>query len=259
MIQYEAANTGDPEMLGLARAIGIEKGKPFKPDARMQKVLAEAAKLANAAFRGVMYKPRNPDVYFYPDRKWYSLLAAGSHEFLDANGARALDDRIGFHFYATGITPFMVTPAIGKGSVYEIGSMNQNGDMLDGGKTYAVTLPGPIPARSFWSFMAYDNHTRSILETDQKTGGVDSKLDGISVTAYDSAKYLIEGAVAINSYSWEVNDDKSVTVSFNCGDDAINNIDTSAYGKDFTITTRHYGATQEVINSKFDIIIKGIK
>ncbi|WP_068547818.1 DUF1254 domain-containing protein [Thalassotalea crassostreae] len=80
-----------------------------------------------------------------------------------------------------------------------------------------------------------------------------------SVTAYDSEKYLIEGAVAINSYSWEVNPDNSVTISFNCGDDAINNIDTSAYGKDFTITTRHYGATQKVIDSKFDIIIKGIK
>lgn len=80
-----------------------------------------------------------------------------------------------------------------------------------------------------------------------------------SVTAYDSEKYLIEGAVAINSYSWDVNADKTVTISFNCGDDAINNIDTSAYGKDFTITTRHYGATQAVIDSKFDIIIKAIK
>jgi hypothetical protein len=80
-----------------------------------------------------------------------------------------------------------------------------------------------------------------------------------SVTAYDSEKYLIEGAAAVNSYSWEVNDDKTVTVSFNCGDDAINNIDTSAYGKDFTITTRHYGATQAVIDSKFDLIIKAIK
>ena len=80
-----------------------------------------------------------------------------------------------------------------------------------------------------------------------------------SVTAYDSEKYLIEGAAAINSYSWQVNDDKTVTISFNCGDDAINNIDTSAYGKDFTITTRHYGATQAVIDSKVDIIIDAIK
>lgn len=194
VIQYEPANSGNPEMLGLAKAIGIEKGKEFKPDARMQKILTEAANLANAAFRGVMYKPRNPDVYFYPDRKWFSPLAAGSYKFLDKNGARVLDDRIGFHFYATGVTPFMVSPAVGKGSVYEIGSMDEDGVMLDGAKTYTVTLPGPIPARDFWSFMVYDNQTRSILETDQKTGGVDSKLEGMqkaddgSVTIYFAPK-----------------------------------------------------------------------
>lgn len=203
VIQYEPANSGDPEMLGLAKAIGIEKGKPFKPDARMKKILTEASSLANAAFRGVMYKPRNPDVYFYKDRKWFSPLAAGSHEFLDKNGARVLDDRIGFHFYATGITPFMVTPKVGQGSVYEIGSMDQNGMMLDGGKTYSVTLPGPIPAAHFWSFMVYDNHTRSILETDQKTGGVDSKLEGMTVAADGSVTiYFAPTAPAGQDKNW---------------------------------------------------------
>lgn len=189
VIQYEAANTGNPEMLGLAKAIGIEKGKPFNPDTRLQGILSEAATLGNAAGRAIMYKPRNKEVYFYPDRKWYSPLAAGSHEFLDKNGARAIDDRLGFHFYATGITPFMVTPKVGQGSVYEIGSQDLNGKMLDGGKTYTVTLPGPIPAKDFWSFMVYDNHTRSILETDQKTGGVDSKLAGM--------KHAEDGSVTI--------------------------------------------------------------
>jgi hypothetical protein len=194
VIQYEAANTADPEMLGLARALGIQKGKPFTPDARMQGILKEAAALGNAAGRAVMYKPRNKDVYFYPDRQWYSPLAAGSHEFLDANGARVLDDRVGMHFYATGITPFMVKPQVGKGSVYEIAATDNSGKMLDGGATYSVTLPGPIPARAFWSFMVYDNHTRSILETDQKTGGVDSMRDGMiknkngSVTVYFGPK-----------------------------------------------------------------------
>jgi hypothetical protein len=86
VIQYEAVNTGSPEMLGLAKAIGIEKGKPFKPDARMQKILTEASSLANAVLRGVMYKPSNPNAYFYEDRKWFSPLASGSHEFIDEKG-----------------------------------------------------------------------------------------------------------------------------------------------------------------------------
>ncbi|CAM2894645.1 DUF1254 domain-containing protein [Vibrio rarus] len=80
-----------------------------------------------------------------------------------------------------------------------------------------------------------------------------------SVTAYDAEKYLIEGAVAVNSYTWDKNKDGTVTISFNCGDDAINNIDTSAYKGDFTITTRHYGATQQVIDSEYDLIIKQLK
>ena len=178
VIQYEPANSGDPEFLGLAKAIGIEKGKAFKPDARMQGILKEAAAIGNATGRAIMYKPRNKAVYFYPDRQWYSPLAAGSHEFLDANGARALDDRVGFHFYATGITPFMVKPQVGSGSVYEIAATDSKGGPFDGGKTYSVTLPSPIPAKDFWSFMVYDNHTRSILETDQLSGGLDSNAEG---------------------------------------------------------------------------------
>jgi hypothetical protein len=187
VIQYEPANSGDPELLGLAKAIGIEKGKSFSPNSRMKNILTEAAKIANAAGRATMYKPRNRDVYFYPDRQWYSPLAAGSHEFLDKNGARALDDRVGFHFYATGITPFMVKPQVGAGSVYEVASTDSAGTMLDGGNIYSVTLPAPVPARHFWSFMVYDNHTRSILETDQKSGGKDSKAKGLKYNKDGSA------------------------------------------------------------------------
>jgi hypothetical protein len=94
-----------------------------------------------------------------------------------------LDDRIGMHFFATGVTPFMVEPAVGQGSVYQIGSMDDKGARLDGGRTYTVTLPGPIPAVNFWSFMVYDVQTRSILETDQKIGGVDSKREDMDAAA----------------------------------------------------------------------------
>jgi hypothetical protein len=59
VIQYEPANSGEPEFLGLAAALGIKKGQAFKPDARMKKILAEAAAIGNAAGRAVMYKPRN--------------------------------------------------------------------------------------------------------------------------------------------------------------------------------------------------------
>ena len=43
VVQEEPAAAIDPETLGLLASIGIEKGKPFAPDARMKKILTEAA------------------------------------------------------------------------------------------------------------------------------------------------------------------------------------------------------------------------
>jgi len=186
VIQYEPAGSYDAEILGSAAALGIRKGQAFEPDERMQGLLEQGAAIGNAAARAILFRPRNKSVYFYPDRQWYSPLAGGSHEFL-ADGARVLDDRVSFHYFATGITPSMVQPLVGKGSVYEIGATDSSGEPLDGGRTYSVTLPGPVPAANFWSFMVYSSQTRSILETDQKTGGLDSNADGLIVEADGSA------------------------------------------------------------------------
>jgi len=107
IIQYEPADSWDPEIVGLAASIGIKKGQSFKPDARMQNILKEAAAIGNASARAILFRPRDQKVFFYPGkRQWYSPLAGGSHEFLH-EGARVLDDRIAFHYYATGITPKM--------------------------------------------------------------------------------------------------------------------------------------------------------
>jgi hypothetical protein len=83
------------------------------------------------------------------------------------------------HYYATGITPAMTAPKVGLGSVYGMAAQDINGDYLDGGKTYKVTLPSPIPAKDFWSFMVYSGQTRSMLETDQKLAGLDSNNPSI--------------------------------------------------------------------------------
>jgi hypothetical protein len=67
-----------------------------------------------------------------------------------------------------------------------------------------------------------------------------------SLTAYDGDRYLIDGVKNVNSHRWDKNDDGSITVSFNCGDDALNNIDTN--GQDFSFTMRYYGVSQAVVD-----------
>ena len=174
VIQYEPADSFDPELVGLFASIGIKKGQPFKPDARMKKILTEAVASGNATARAVTFSPRKSRYYIWPDRKWNTPFTGGGNYAFYDNGERMLDDRIFFHYYATGITPAMTAPKVGLGSVYGIGAQDVNGDFLDGGKTYSVNLPGPVPAKDFWSFMVYDSQHRSMLETDQKLAGLDS-------------------------------------------------------------------------------------
>jgi hypothetical protein len=96
----------DPETLGLLASIGIEKGKRFAPDARMKKILVEAAAVGNATARANAYRTRLKEAYFYPNSAWCTPFVGGSYEFLD-NGVRLLDARSFMFFYATGITPAM--------------------------------------------------------------------------------------------------------------------------------------------------------
>jgi hypothetical protein len=169
-------------------SIGIKKGTPFEPDERMKEILTEAVAIGNAIARTITFSPRKKNVFFYEDRKWNSPFAGGSHEFVD-NGERVLDDRTFFHYYATGIRPAMTKPTVGQGSVYAMLAIDGNGRYLDGGKTYKVTLPAPVPARNFWSFMVYSGQHRSILETDQKSGGLDSKSPDIKYN--DDGSYTV--------------------------------------------------------------------
>lgn len=78
-----------------------------------------------------------------------------------------------------------------------------------------------------------------------------------SITAYDSDKYLMEGVRNINSHTWEKNEDGTITVSFNCGENAKNNIDTK--GIDYTFTTRHYGVNPKIMEASDDPVISAVK
>ena len=186
IVQYEPNEALNPETLGLLASIGIEKGKKFAPDARMKKILTEAVAVGNATARALTFRPRIDGVYYFPDRKWFTSFPGGSYEFLTQPGVRNLDARVLFHYYATGITPAMALKMVGIGSQYAAATTDSEGKPLDGSKTYKIHLPPNIPARNFWSFVVYDNQTRSMLQTDQQFPSISSLKKGVVINADSS-------------------------------------------------------------------------
>jgi hypothetical protein len=178
IVQNEPADFVDPDTVGLFASIGIKKGKPFAPDARMKAILTDAVAVANGYARANVFASRVEGAKFYSDRQWFTPFIGGSYLFLDG-AERLLDARNMFFYVATGITPAMSMSRVGSGSAYAFTVRDAKGDSLDGSKTYKVTLPAPVPAKEFWSFVVYDNQTRSLLETDQKSAGVDSTAPGL--------------------------------------------------------------------------------
>jgi hypothetical protein len=179
IVQEEPNEAQDPETLGLLASIGIEKGKPFAPDARMKKILTEAVAVGNVTARALSMRPRLKEAYYYPNSAWFATMPGGSYEFLSQPGVRNLDTRVLFHYFYTGVTPAMAVKMVGKGSQYAEATTDAKGKALDGSMTYKIHLPPNIPAKDFWSFTLYDNQTRSMLQTDQRYPSVNSTDKGI--------------------------------------------------------------------------------
>ena len=183
LVQEEPAAALNPETLGLLAAIGIEKGKPFAPDARMKRILSEAAAVGNATARALVFRSRLKEAYFYPNSAWCTPFVGGSHEFLAQPGVRNLDARAFFFYYATGITPAMAMKMVGVGAQYAVAFVDSEGRPFDGSRTYKVHLPPGIPAKDFWSFVLYDNQTRSMLQTDARFPSLGSQAKGLVANA----------------------------------------------------------------------------
>jgi hypothetical protein len=179
VVQEEPTDPIDPTTLGFWASIGIKKGKPFAPDARMKKILTEAARVGDATARAIFYRWRTADGYYYPNSAW-RLGFIGGYQF-EENRARLLDAYSGFFFYATGVTPAMDSKMVGVGSQYMAAFVDSQGNPFDGGKNYRLHLPPNIPVKNFWSVILYDSQTRSMLQTDQQWPAVSSQTKGLLV------------------------------------------------------------------------------
>lgn len=165
IIQYEPASLFDAEQLGRLATLGIEKGKPFAPDARMQVIFDKAAAQGTAMSRAILYASRDPDIHYWPDRKWEKMFVRNT-EFTRDSGAADIDARTLWHYQAIVVSPNLLSTTPGVGTAYLTAFRDADDNVLMGDASYKLTVPANPPVKRFWAVTAYDPATRALLASD---------------------------------------------------------------------------------------------
>jgi hypothetical protein len=160
MIQREPWLTRDKAMIDIVKSAGIEKGRPFEPDAATREILDQAAADAHA-----WLDARYETIFtsgFYPRSQWALPVSPemiqGQQTFFADPGSYPVDDR-GVSYSMAFFSP----KHSGAGSFYLMAIKDHDGLPLDGRNTYRLTVPPRAPVTQYWSATIYDRATHSLI------------------------------------------------------------------------------------------------
>jgi hypothetical protein len=175
IIQEEVVEEQNKAMMGLLSRIGIQKGKPFKPDAEAMKIYEAAAPEALQYMIEQYHRHLNPRMY--EGKKWSVLAPPGNKET-----EFTYEFPNHFDYHARGALYYAVITSVknyGTATFYLDLAEDKNGVWLDGGKSYKLVVPPNVPARDFWSVVAYDLETAAWIR-DMPKVGIDSSMEGVA-------------------------------------------------------------------------------
>jgi hypothetical protein len=118
-----------------------------------------------------------PDRIVWKDCQWEWAGLVSDNGGFRTPGGIDLEARDRWFAQAILASPAMFRRAPGAGSLYWLGLRDRTGAYLDGGKTYWLTVPLPVPERLFWSVTVYDAATRSQIQTDQDRAALRSLVE----------------------------------------------------------------------------------
>jgi hypothetical protein len=162
IVQYEPKELFGAEQLGRLASLGIAKGKPFAPDARMKRILDQGARMGVAMSRAIVYASREADIKYWPGRHWEKMFLYNTT--FERDGVNDIDARTLWHYQAIVVSPNLVSTTPGAGTAYLTTFRDNEGRYLDGGKNYRLKVSANPPVKRFWAISAYDPTTRSLLD-----------------------------------------------------------------------------------------------
>lgn len=194
--------------MAMLKPLGIEKGKPFQPDARQRKILEEAAQMGDAMGRVMLFD--GPDrfrevgeglgVEPFPGSKWHWVFQVNPVQQTDAYGQ--IDERLHYTYGAIYTTPALGVMKAGPGGNYVQAFKDKDGNRFDGGKSYRLHVPANAPAEAFWSLTLYDAASRSMIQ-NPTNDSARSSLDKLNTNADGSLDlYFAPNAPAGMEANW---------------------------------------------------------
>ncbi|PAY03729.1 MULTISPECIES: DUF1254 domain-containing protein [Bradyrhizobium] len=178
VVQNEPWLDRDRVMIDQLKTIGIEKGKPYNPDRKTEDILAQAAREAHALLSqryDAGFPVINPGIRWFP-AAMPEMVKAAQGGYADPDvypvDVRGVTYTLGF----TGIK------RIGTAQFYLMVSKDKDGQPLDGGITYRLTVPADAPVKQYWSATVYDRETHALVRNMPRASRA-SISDGIQKNA----------------------------------------------------------------------------
>jgi hypothetical protein len=181
MIQSELWLTRDKAMIDQLKYFGIEKGKPFDPDTKMQGLLKAAVMDAHG---WLAYYYENAFPPYFNATHWAVPLVPGVAEgmagfFMKDPNAYLVDGRGLAYSYA-----YFSPKHPGAGQFYLISIRDKDGNFLDCNKTYRLNVPAHAPVNQYWSATVYNRETHTlirhakVLSRSSQSQGLQTDTDG---------------------------------------------------------------------------------
>ncbi|GAB3625865.1 DUF1254 domain-containing protein [Pandoraea terrae] len=175
-IHAEPGEERDRMMLGMLATLGIERGKPFAPDARLRAILQRASETGRMMVANLEFNPRRPRRVMFKGTQW--RLPTGLISYTQERGPLTdVDERAALFRFGFAMHKFLnpdAKPIVGKGAAYATTYRDARGAFLDGARTYRLHVPANAPVLDYWSASAYDAENFSFINTEQRRPSLSS-------------------------------------------------------------------------------------